>query len=191
LSQEEAPNNNSDNNSTSDGDFSNNTTAATPITTTKEKQKKRHYYKPKKSLGKREIARLILQENLTNRQLTERLNVPDRTLRRWLAEIMAESNHSLLEPTPEERATQISLFIEQLSMQKADMLAMAFDPENEVADRLAAHELAGTCSWVILRTRQEAPASLIRSTQLGNFRVLPKSSEQEEEEEEEEKSSSY
>jgi hypothetical protein len=139
--------------------------------------KKRRRNIPRRELAKREICRLILEERLTNRQICERLNLPDRTMRRWLAEIFKEDNHRLLEPTPEEQAIEVNLFIEQLAMQRADMLDMAMNTENEVCDRLAAHEMAATAGWSILKTRHEAPAAIIRHVKLPGLRILSPTTE--------------
>jgi FixJ family two-component response regulator len=53
------------------------------------------YKKPRRKIAKREIRRLIIDEGLTNRQISERINIPQRTVERYISELYKFDNQLL------------------------------------------------------------------------------------------------
>src|SRR5688500_18838087 len=54
-----------------------------------------YYKKPKRDIAKREIRRLIIDEGLTNGQISESLNIPQRTVERYIRELYEHDNQLL------------------------------------------------------------------------------------------------
>jgi hypothetical protein len=140
-----------------DGDFSNNNNG-----------KRRHNHIPRRELAKKEIHRLILEEGLTNSQLCERLQIPRRTLERYLHEIFQEDNDILLRPTAEQVAMQANLFIERLLIQRQHLLKeIAYNPAVQDANaKIAAHELAADMIYAVKKLSVETPADVMRHTRV-------------------------
>jgi predicted metal-dependent phosphoesterase TrpH len=140
-----------------DGDFSNNNNG-----------KRRRNHIPRRELAKKEIHRLILEEGLTNSQLCERLQIPRRTLERYLHEIFQEDNDILLRPTAEQVAMQANLFIERLLIQRQHLLKeIAYNPAVQDANaKIAAHELAADMIWAVKKLSVETPADVMRHTRV-------------------------
>jgi DNA-binding CsgD family transcriptional regulator len=57
--------------------------------------KKRLYKKPKRDIAIREIRRLIIDEGLTNRQISEQLDIPQRTVERYISQLYKHDNELL------------------------------------------------------------------------------------------------
>jgi cell envelope opacity-associated protein A len=133
----------------------------------KEKKKRRNHI-PLRELAKKEIHRLIVEEGLSNSQLCERLQIPRRTLERYLHEIFQEDNDILLRPTAEDVAMQANLFIERLLVQRQHLLKeIAYNPDVKDADaKIAAHELAADMIWAVKKLSVEIPADVMRHTRV-------------------------
>ena len=141
-----------------DGDFSNNNNG---------KHRRRNHI-PRRELAKKEIHRLILEEGLTNSQLCERLQIPRRTLERYLHEIFNEDNDILIRPTAEQVAMQANLFIERLLIQRQHLLKeIAYNPAVQDANaKIAAHELAADMIYAVKKLSVETPADVMRHTRV-------------------------
>jgi DNA-binding CsgD family transcriptional regulator len=139
-----------------DGDFSNNNNG----------KRRRRNHIPRRELAKKEIHRLILEEGLTNSQLCERLQIPRRTLERYLHEIFNEDNDILIRPTAEQVAMQVNMFREHLLVQRQHLLKeIAYNPAVQDANaKIAAHELAADMIWAVTKLAINTPAFVIRHT---------------------------
>ena len=140
-----------------DGDFSNNNNG-----------KRRRNHIPRRELAKKEIHRLILEEGLTNSQLCERLQIPRRTLERYLHEIFNEDNDILIRPTAEQVAMQVNMFREHLLVQRQHLLKeIAYNPAVQDANaKIAAHELAADMIYAVKKLSVETPADVMRHTRV-------------------------
>jgi hypothetical protein len=131
-----------------------------------EKKKTRRNHIPKREWAKKTIHHLIVEEGLSNAQLCERLQIPRRTLERYLHEIFQEDNDILLRPTAEDVAMQANLFIERLLVQRQHLLKeIAYNPAVQDADaKIAAHDLAADMIWAVTKLAINTPAFVIRHT---------------------------
>lgn len=132
----------------------------------KKKKKTRRNHIPKREWAKKMIHHLIVEEGLSNAQLCERLQIPRRTLERYLHEIFQEDNDVLLRPTAEDIAMQNNLFIERLLVQRQHLLRdVAYNPEANEDAKIAAHELAIEMIWAVRKlSTTETAADVIRHT---------------------------
>jgi DNA-binding transcriptional regulator LsrR (DeoR family) len=87
----------------------------------------KHNHCARRELAKREIHRLVINEGLTNAQLCQRLNIPRRTLERYLHEIFQEDSEILMKPTVEEIAMGTAKFKEFLMKRMQAVLTIADD----------------------------------------------------------------
>jgi cell envelope opacity-associated protein A len=133
-----------------------------------EKKKTRRNHIPKREWAKKTIHHLIVEEGLSNAQLCERLQIPRRTLERYLREIFQEDNDILLRPTAEDVAMQANLFIERLLVQRQHLLKeIAYNPAVQDANaKIAAHELAADMIWAVKKLSVETPADVMRHTRV-------------------------
>ena len=129
-------------------------------------KKKRRNHIPRRELAKKEIHRLIVEEGLTNSQLCERLQIPRRTLERYLHEIFQEDNDILLRPTAEDVAMQANLFIERLLVQRQHLLKeIAYNPDvQDASAKIAAHELAADMIYAVKKLSTQTAADVMRHT---------------------------
>jgi predicted metal-dependent phosphoesterase TrpH len=123
---------------------------------------------PRRELAKKEIHRLILEEGLTNSQLCERLQIPRRTLERYLHEIFHEDNDILIRPTAEDVAMQANLFIERLLIQRQHLLKeIAYNPDvQDASAKIAAHELAADMIYAVKKLSTQTAADVMRHTRV-------------------------
>jgi len=121
------------------------------------------YHKPQRELAKREIHRLITSEGLTNAQLCQRLNLPRRTLERYLHEIFSEDCEVLIRPTAEAIATETAKFQQQLMERRQAVLKIADDTSQPGEVRLQAEELAINMAFANLKLLALPPAFLERT----------------------------
>jgi predicted transcriptional regulator len=128
--------------------------------------KRGRYHIQRREQVKKEIHRLITTEGLTNNQLCERLNIPRRTLERYLHEIFNEDNDLLIRPTAQDIAMHITLFKEQLVVQRQQILKeIANNPDvKDVNAKIAAHNLAADMFWAATKLSINTPAFIIRHT---------------------------
>jgi len=133
-----------------------------------EKKKTRRNHIPKREWAKKTIHHLIVEEGLSNAQLCERLQIPRRTLERYLHEIFQEDNDILLRPTAEDVAMQANLFIERLLIQRQHLLKeIAYNPDVKDADaKVAAHELAADMIYAVKKLSTQTAADVMRHTRV-------------------------
>jgi AraC-like DNA-binding protein len=135
--------------------------------------KQRGPYKiPRRELAKREIRRLIIEEGLTNLQISERLNISERTVRRYTTDIFKKDSQVLINPAVEDIANQVSVFKERLARQYQDVISIARNPDVEYETQLAAHDLAANIDWVITRLSYETPAAIARHVKLDGTKLV-------------------
>jgi DNA-binding transcriptional regulator LsrR (DeoR family) len=129
-------------------------------------KRRRRNHIPRRELAKKEIHRLILEEGLTNSQLCERLQIPRRTIERYLHEIFNEDNDILIRPTAEQVAMQVNMFREHLLVQRQHLLKeIAYNPAVQDANaKIAAHDLAADMIWAVTKLAINTPAFVIRHT---------------------------
>ena len=123
------------------------------------------YHIKRRELAKKEIHRLITTEGLTNSQLCERLNIPRRTLERYLHGIFSEDNDLLIRPTAEDIAMHVTLFREQILKQRQDVLReIANGPDVDPETKIMGHELAADMLWAATKLSINTPAFVARHT---------------------------
>lgn len=123
------------------------------------------YHKPRRDLAKKEIRRLIVDEGLTNRQISERLNIPQNTIERYIKELYQFDNQLLVGlNSDEEVITQLNICRDRLSKHKQDIL----DDMNTnykdapLKDKAQIWNLICELECVEAKFSQEAPAILAR-----------------------------
>jgi hypothetical protein len=117
---------------------------------------------PRRELAKKEIHRLITSEGLTNAQLCDRLQIPRRTLERYLHEIFQEDCNILMRPTAEEVAIETAKLRERLMERRQAILKIADDPTVDPEVRLKAEELAIRIDSANVKLVKTPPAILER-----------------------------
>jgi hypothetical protein len=84
------------------------------------------YKKPRREIAKREIRRLIIDEGLTNRQISERINIPQRTVERYISEVYKFDNQLLAgmndNTAVEEALTAWSICKERMAHHRQEIL---------------------------------------------------------------------
>jgi hypothetical protein len=122
------------------------------------------YKKPKREIAKREIRSLIVDEGFTNRQISERLNIPQRTVERYISELYEHDNQilaSLYSAT--EMLTTWNICKDRLDHHRQEILAnIARNPNAPFKDRIAAWHLICELEAADLRIREETPAMVAR-----------------------------
>jgi hypothetical protein len=136
--------------------------------------KKGPYHKPKRNIAKREIRRLIIEEGLTNRQISERINIPQRTVERFISELYMYDNQLLAglnDNAEEEALTAWSICKERMAHYRQEILAnIARNPNAPFKDRMAAWHIICELEAAELRLRDSAPEMVARRS------ALPKTS---------------
>lgn len=145
------------------------------------------YKKPKRDIAKREIRRLIVDEGLTNRQISERLKIPIRSIERYISEVYTYDNQ-LLSSLNSNRDMLISWSIlrDRLDHHRQEILAnIARNPNALFADQIKAWHLICELEAADLRILQNTPAQVSRQSELAVRRILMLNKKSEEEKEEE------
>ena len=103
-------------------------------------KKDKSYKKPKRELAKNGIRKLIVEEGLTNRQISERLNIPQRSVERYISEIYEHDNQILASlNTDTEMLTRSNICRERMDHHRQEILAnIARNPNTPFKDRMAA-----------------------------------------------------
>jgi uncharacterized protein (UPF0147 family) len=123
------------------------------------------YKKPKREIAKRDIRRLIVEEGLTNNQISERLNVPLRTIERYISEIYEHDNQLLqsLNSSVEDTLTVTSIAKDRLNHYRQEILQnIARNPKAPFADKIRAWHLICELEAADLRIRFETVPSVLR-----------------------------
>lgn len=125
-----------------------------------------YYKKPKREIAKREIRRLLINEGLTNNQISERLNTPLRTIERYISEIYKHDNQLLqsLNTNVQDALTVTSIVKDRLDNHRQEILQnIARNPTASFTDRIRAWHLICELEASELRIRFETVPSVIRS----------------------------
>jgi hypothetical protein len=98
------------------------------------------YKKPRRDIAKREIRRLIFDEGITNRQISERLNILERSVERYVSELYEHDNQLLAGLNSDtEILTAWSICKDRLDHHRQEILAnIARNPNAPFKDRMAA-----------------------------------------------------
>lgn len=147
----------------------------------------RRYHKPRRDIAQKEIRRLIVEEGLSNRQISERINIPLKTVERYVKDLYARDNEMLKGLSgEEERLTSWNIARDRLESHKQEILTnVARNPKAPFKDQLKAWNLICELEAADLRVLDETLAMLVRSSALPVKRVLMSKKGEEEEEEEE------
>jgi hypothetical protein len=123
------------------------------------------YHKPK-----REIRRLIIEEGLTNRQISERTNIPQRTVERYVSELYKYDNQLLAglnDNAEEEALTAWNICKERMAHYRQEILtSIARNPNAPFKDRMAAWHIICELEAAELRLRDSAPEMVARRSAL-------------------------
>jgi hypothetical protein len=136
------------------------------------KRRRGRYQIPRKQAAMREIRRLIVNEGLTNMAICEKLQLPRRTLERYLHEMFAHDSQLLMAPSAQDIASQVAIFKERLARQYEDVISIARNSEAEFDIKLAAIDLACNIDWVITRLTYETPSVIARSVKLDGTKLV-------------------
>jgi hypothetical protein len=132
------------------------------------------YKKPKRDIAKHEIRRLIIDEGLTNQQISERINVPRRTVERYVSELYRFDNELLAGvnggPNVIQHAlTAVNICKERMNNYRNEILAsIARNADAPFKDRMAAWNIICELDAAILRLEDGAPEMVARRTALAH-----------------------
>jgi uncharacterized protein (UPF0147 family) len=146
------------------------------------------YKKPKREIAKREIRRLIVEEGLTNNQISEWLNIPLRSTERYISEIYGQDNQLLQSlNSNQDMLTAWSIVRDRMDHHRQEILQnIARNPKVPFRDRLKAWNLICELEAADLRIRNEtAPMVARRSASEVKRAMMVKRKEWEEEQENE------
>ena len=146
----------------------------------------RRYHKPRRDIAQKEIRRLIVEEGLSNRQTSERINIPLKTVERYVKDLYARDNEMLKGLSgEEERLTSWNIARDRLESHKQEILSnIARNPKAPFKDRLKAWNLICELEAADLRILEETLAMVVRRSKLPVQRVLMLKKKQQEEEKE-------
>jgi len=115
----------------------------------------RKYNIPVREQSKRQIRRLIAQ-GLTTSRICEILDLPERTVKRYISDLYKEDNSLLLRQTAEDAATFDSMLIEQLSELRQQIESeIVRKPDSTAADKIEAFHLMAELSRVVWVVRTD------------------------------------
>jgi hypothetical protein len=144
------------------------------------------YHKPRRDIAQKEIRRLIIEGGLSNRQVSERINIPLKTVERYVKDLYARDNEMLKGLSgEEERLTSWNIARDRLESHKQEILTnIARNPKAPYKDQLKAWNLICELEAADLRILEETLAMVVRSSALPVKRVLTLKKKEEEEYEE-------
>jgi hypothetical protein len=122
------------------------------------------YNNPAHEAAKREIRRLIVQENKTNQAISSQLGIPLRSVERYISQIYRRDNQLLMRADDELALTQLNIAIERLSLLVQTILNETENAPSDtpLKDRVAAWHLAGEIIATLSKFTTEAPALMAR-----------------------------
>jgi hypothetical protein len=127
---------------------------------------KKRRNEPKREKSKREIHRLIISEGLSPTEISLQLNIPKRSVERYLHEIYEEDAFTLLRPTIADVMQSASVYQERINKQRKDILNMAKDSSVDPQYRLEAHQLAAGLEKIIRFLSFAAPLQVAENLRL-------------------------
>lgn len=148
---------------------------------------KKKYHKPRREIALREIRRLVVDQGLTNRQLSERLNIPEKTIERYISTLYANDNQLLSNINSNDVVlTAWNIVRDRLDHHRQEILSnIARNPNASFADQLKAWNLVCELAAADLRLLNETAAMVARSSALPVRRVMMLKKKEGEEEEQE------
>src|SRR5687768_9595496 len=122
------------------------------------------YKKPKREIAKHEIRRLVLEEGLTNSQISERLNIPLRSIQRYISEIYLHDNQLLQSLNSDEDVlTAWTIVRDRIDHHRQEILQnIARNPKAPFPERLKAWNLICELEAADLRIRSETAPVVAR-----------------------------
>jgi hypothetical protein len=130
------------------------------------------YKKPRRDIAKREIRRLIIDEGLTNNQISERLNIPQRSVERYINELYRFDNEVIAgvnggAAAVEHAFSMWNICKERMNNYRNEILTtVARNPEAPFRDKMAAWNIICELDAAILRMEDYAPEMIARRTAL-------------------------
>jgi ParB-like chromosome segregation protein Spo0J len=121
------------------------------------------YNKPLREEAKRQIRRLIIDEGYTPHETMEILNIPRRTLQRYLSEAFLLERQVLSRRlTDDEVLNQLAFLEARVSKQRRDLLALANDKNADGKTRITAHKTASEMAAMIYKAYSEAAPQVLK-----------------------------
>jgi hypothetical protein len=125
-------------------------------------EKRGPYHIPRREHYKREIHRLSTSA-LTNRGIAEKLNIPERSLRRWQAEIYGQDAEKFLKPTAQEIALRGAILREKLMKRQEGIMRDIIENEEVDAEtKLEAYRTLAELDYIDYQSYFRVAADIVR-----------------------------
>jgi hypothetical protein len=143
------------------------------------------YHKPRRDIASKEIRRLIVDQGLTNRQISERLNIPEKTIERYISNLYKHDNQLLSSlKSDEDMLVSWSILRDRLDHHRQEILAnIARNPKATFMEQIKAWHLVCELEAADLRILQNTPALVSRQSELSVKQLLMLNNNKKEEEE--------
>lgn len=158
------------------------------------------YHKPRREIAQKEIRHLIVDEGLTNRQISERLNIPQKTVERYIADLYAHDNEILssLRAGDDTVLTRWNIVRDRMDHHRQEILeTIAHNPDTSAKDKIAAWHIICELEAADLRLTESSVEMVARRSALSyknnplvakgsnvvNLKLLKEEEEEEEQEE--------
>jgi hypothetical protein len=109
---------------------------------------KRRYNIARRAWAKRQIADL-LTNGFTTRQVVEKLQLPQRTVERYRAELFQDDFDIINRRTRQQQEISVNIFLERLSRLYQRALSIAYSPNVEPETQLSALDLCANLGYAI------------------------------------------
>ena len=129
-------------------------------------KKRGKYNISQREFAKREIRKLLIAGH-TNDEIASQLQLPKRTLERYLHDMLAEDSNLLLNPSRQEVLEEVAHFRLQLASQQVDVMSIANNEQEDGVVRLQAHQLGADLGWARLCLSLRTPDWLARRLRIG------------------------
>jgi hypothetical protein len=141
------------------------------------------YNKPKRDLKQREIRRLIIQEGLSNQQISDRLGVPLKTVERWVTDIYGRDRKAQDFLYGVDQVFEFcNILKERLEYRRQYVESnIAYNSQASHADQMKAIDMANNIDATILRLMVETAPELVRHAvqDVKNILILKQKEEEE------------
>lgn len=122
------------------------------------------YRKPRRDLAQQEIRRLVVEQGMSNKQISFELKIPLKTIERYIKDLYVRDNDLLagLNGT-DELLTQRNICKDRFESHRQEILAnIARNPSATFTEQLKAWNLICELEAAELRLREETPAMVTR-----------------------------